>query len=284
MFTEIALIASKKDLAGLNIRDSFLELSNFAESGSFDNNPVFEGQIDGNKVRVYTVNEETVFLNDLDKKIDAELFIFMTKHRSTSGIPSLSAHSPGNWATAELGGISRKLGLAPACYLKQALCILEELGKNSGYDIVQECTHHGPFIYKPCFFIEIGSDEDRWKDKKAGKIIAQTLARLLSSEIKQCRAAFGIGGPHTLPNFKKIILNSDIAIAHVCPKYMLEHLDKELVIQALKQSIPESELIILDWKGLAEYKEKVKRILDEVLKDFENDFGKKIEIKKTKDF
>ncbi|MCP3684229.1 MAG: D-tyrosyl-tRNA(Tyr) deacylase [bacterium] len=249
----IAIIVSKKDEAGMNIRDSLLAYD-FKEENGFHSL--------GN-IKLYTVEKESIYCEDIDKEIDADLFIFATKHESASKVNSLSVHSPGNWGEAKYGGKEKQLCIAPEFHLKAALKKLEELN-NLNYDVVQECTHHGPFLEKPCMFIEIGSSLEQWKDKKAADIIAKTIMETLTKEQEGCKVAIGIGGLHHTPNFKKIILDSDIAIGHICPKYLLEELSKELIEQAVEKSTKKAELAILDWKGLSTYKQKVTSLLEEL--------------------
>ncbi len=238
----IAIITSKQDLAGINIAEE-LEKENLEQYNA----------------KHYIIEEKPVYAEDIDKKIDAELFIFATKHASKSKIPSLSVHSPGNWGKAGLGGKDNQLNICPANYLKEALIFMEK-NNTINFDIVQECTHHGPYLEKPCFFIEIGSTEEQWKNKEAAEIIVRAILHLLKNKPKQYISAVGLGGLHTTPNFKKIILNSNIAIGHVCPTYNLDNLNKSNLTQALENTVPESSLIILDWKGLKQYKEKVKEL------------------------
>ncbi len=242
----IAIITSKQDSAGVSIAEELKKYS-----------------LEKYNAELYEIEEKTINAEHIDRKINADLFIFATRHQSQSKIKSLSVHSPGNWSKAEAGGQDRKLCLCSADYLKEALIFLE---KNNaiGFDVVQECTHHGPYLEKPCFFIEIGSTEEEWKNKEAAEIIVKTILYLLEKKPKKHRTAVGIGGLHTTPNFKKIVLNSDISIGHICPKYMLEFLDSEMIQQALEKTTPKVDLIILDWKGLGQYKEKIK----EILKDF----------------
>jgi D-aminoacyl-tRNA deacylase len=274
----IAIICSKGDTASMTIRQALLELYPFKETQDlFEANPVYELNTD---VRLYTTETRSIYCERIDAKIGADLFIFATRHEAKSGIPSLSVHTQGNWAKAELGGVDRQLGISPACYLKEGLKKLDELGaglKADGFDIIQECTHHGPYMEKPSLFIEIGSSEKQWGDIEPAKVIAQVIHHLIAGEPPNCRAAVGIGGPHHTPNFKKVVLSSDIAIGHVCPKYMLAHLDKELLMQAIDKTVPKAELIILDWKGL-DSKEKILEMLKAVKR------STAIEIKKTKDF
>src|SRR3989338_9528516 len=146
-----AIIVSKKDPAGINIAEH-LRKYNLDSS-------------------LHVVEEDTILSNDLDKKIEADLFIFATKHQSAKGVHSLSCHSPGNWDRAEAGGKDRELCGSPALLLKEDFLELNKAGKDTHHEITLEVTHHGPYIEKPCVFIEIGSDEENWINKDAGKII-----------------------------------------------------------------------------------------------------------------
>jgi D-aminoacyl-tRNA deacylase len=269
-----AIICPKPDEASMTIRKALLDLYPFKETKqNYEGNPVFQLTPD---IHLYTTETESVFCEDIDKKINADLFIFATKHQAKSGIPSLSVHTQGNWAKAEYGGKDRTLAISPACYLKEALIKLEEYGtimKQNGFDIIQECTHHGPYLDKPSMFIEIGSDLTQWQNREPAEVIAKVIHHLVTHQPPKCRTAVGIGGPHHTPNFKKIILGTDIALGHVCPKYLLEHLDKELIIHAIERTEPKAELVIIDWKGL-DSKEKIAEMLN----------GIDIKIMKTKEF
>ncbi len=254
----IAIITSKQDLAGINIAEELKK-----------------EDLEKYNAELYEIDEKPVYAEGIDKKIKADLFIFGTKHSSKSGIPSLSVHSPGNWGKAELGGKERKLVICPAFYLKEALIFLEK-NNSINFDVVQECTHHGPYLEKPCLFIEIGSTEEQWKNKQAAEIIAKAIMHIIKKRPKKYKTAFGIGGLHTTPNFKKIVLESDVALGHVCPAYNLENLNEDNIKEAIEKTEPKASLIILDWKGLKKHKEKVKALIEKI----ENDY----EIKRTSDY
>ena len=91
-------------------------------------------------------------------------------------------------------------------------------------------------------------------------------------------SAVAIGGLHTMPNFKKVILGSDVAIGHCCPKYMLEYLDIDLLLQAVDKSVPKSRLIVIDWKGLGPHKQKITELCDQLVEE------NGVEVKRTKEF
>jgi D-aminoacyl-tRNA deacylase len=255
-----AIIVSEKDIAGLNIKENLLELFPFKEQGVFETRPVYV--LDN--VKLYTVEQKSIYCEDIDKKIDADFFLFATKHQAKSGIPSLSVHTQGNWGKAEFGGRDRQLCIAPANYLKTALFKLHELSVYNNYEIIQECTHHGPYLEKPTMFIEIGSSEEQWKNPEQGRIIAKTIISLLTNPVEKSKVAFGIGGLHHTPNFKKVMRIHDIAFGHVCPKYNLQNLDKEMIHQAIAKTQEPLDYIILDWKGLGQEKQRILDLLKEL--------------------
>ncbi|MBC8500235.1 MAG: D-aminoacyl-tRNA deacylase [DPANN group archaeon] len=257
---KIAIICSKSDEASINIH-SFLK-------------DMIKPNIGKHRVYLRLLEKESVFLEDIDKEINCDFIIFPTKHQSKSGVHSLSTHVQGNWNKAMLGGKDNELGIAPSCWLKQALKLLENKAEELHYEAIQECTHHGPYLEVPSMFVEIGSSIEEWRNPEAGRLIAETIVELLEMDIPEYKSSVGIGGLHHTPNFKKIALNSDVAVGHVCPKYMLEFLDKEMLLQAMDRCIPKSELVIVDWKGLGEYKEKIKKLLESI----------GVEWKKTKEF
>lgn len=241
---QTAIIASKKDPAGMNIA-GFLKNYNLKDVNA----------------TLHIVDEESIYCENIDKKIEADLFIFATKHQSQSKIPSLSVHSPGNWGKAELGGKDRTLCVCPASYIKNAF--LELKNNKLGYDPVMEITHHGPFLEKPVMFMEIGSSLEYWQDKKAGEFIANVIVNILKNT-KRYEAVVGFGGLHTCPELSKINTKTEYALSHVCPKYNLQNLDKEMILQAIDKTQEEIKFILLDWKGLGPEKERIKNIVEEL--------------------
>lgn len=254
-----AIIISKKDPAGMNIAEC---LSNIA--------------LKNLNAEVYEVEKESIFNEDIDRKIDADLFIFATKHQSAKEIHSLSCHTPGNWSKAEEGGKDKKLCVAPAAYLKEIFLLLNNINNLGEFEVTMECTHHGPYLEKPCFFIEIGSNEQQWNNKRAGEIIAKVifefLTKLKNNTLKEnYKIAFAIGGTHYLAALNKFQLNSDIAIGHTCPKYQLSNLDEEMILQALNKTKEKVDFVLVDWKGLGKEKQKIIYLLNKL----------KIEYKRT---
>jgi len=243
MQIRIIFVISRADVASLNI---YQHLKEFFPKENF-----------------YLTEKETIYCENLDKEINADMFVFLSRHVSQAKIPTLSVHVPGNFGPAEHGGIARKLCIAPALLMRNIFLELNNLN-NIGYDVVYEATHHGPYLAKkPCCFVEIGSTKEEWQNKEAGKIVANAVANAVKNfkETKNIKIAIGIGGQHTCSKFNKLALKQDIAFGHVCAKHSLVYLNKEMFNQAIKRTFEEVNVVCLDWKGLGKYKEKIKEIL-----------------------
>ena len=264
MYKKYLIIASKKDKAGINITT---QLSQFRE------NPVISSiKKDGSNFDFYLVEDDIIYTENLDlEKINQyDFVIFASCHRSEKKEKTLSIHAPGNYREAKFGGIKEKVCKTSAFFQKQ---IFERLNENSkkyhlkDYKITLECTHHGPLINKPCIFIEIGSSENEWGNRKAGFIIAKTIKDMIGKFKKNPNneVAIGIGGPHYCPNFNKIQLNSNIALSHIIPSYILP-ITEEIIKEAIEKTEEEVDFALLDWKGLgkAEQRDEIIRNLDKL--------------------
>lgn len=211
---------------------------------------------------VHVTDKPLLECDNIDKEIDAELFIFASKHSSAAGVPSLCVHVPGNWFDNAFGGKKQTLCTAPALYLAEALVFLEQ--QKPDCDVVQECTHHGPSLTKPVLFIEIGSSPAEYTIQRYGKIIAETIQHLIAHKPMERKVALGIGGTHYCHAFKKLVLEENYAFGHICPKYQLQNLTKEMLQQAIDKTIPEVEEIVIDWKGVSGYKDTVRHVVENV--------------------
>ena len=255
----IAIIVSQKDPAGLNIKERLIELGFKETDEEFQGSKVYEND----KAKIYTTETELIYSENLDEEIDAELFIFGSKHRSASGVNSLSVHAIGNWNKADLGGKEGKLCIVPAKLMRKAFLKLNELGKNLDYEITMEATHHGPYLEKPAMFVEIGSDLENWQNKEAGEIVAKTIMDVQNDK-DDSKNVFAIGGTHYCMNLNRKVLEKNIAIGHVCPRHALEFLNKEMIKQAIEKTKDKVDFVLLDWKGLSPFKQKIIENLNEL--------------------
>jgi len=263
---KIAIIVSSKDRAGVNIRNNLLELFDFKIlNDKFDDNDVFQyNKIHNTIINLYLTNNDLIHSENIDRQINADIFIFASKHRSKENTPAFTVHSIGNWNSAEMGGYEKKLCHSSAILMKNMFIGLNENAKHTNYEITMEATHHGPYIEKPAVFVEIGSTEKEWKEKTNGEIIAKTIIKSLENENKDYKIAVGIGGTHYCANFNKIMLKSDVAFSYVCPKYALQNLNEDLIQQSLQKTTEKIDFAVLDWKGLGAEKQRIVEMLEKL--------------------
>ncbi len=266
----IAIIASSQDPAGVNIRNNLIELFDFEKVNErFGNNDIFQcDEIKNINIRLYLANNDLIFSENIDRSIGADILVFASKHRSRENMPSFTVHPIGNWHKADFGGREKTLCLSSATLLKNLFIEMNNNSKNSDFVITLEATHHGPCTERPSIFIEIGSTEKEWNGKENGKIIAKTIIDSLKNQNNKYKIAFGIGGRHYCTNFNKIMLRTDIAVSHICPKHMLENLDEELIQEAIRKTAEKVDFILLDWKGLGTEKQRIVEILKKLNVEF----------------
>ena len=263
----IAIISSSKDPAGVNIRNNLSELYNFEKlSEKLDSNDVFlYNKIPNKAIKSYLIDDDLIFAENIDKRIDADIFIFASKHRSKENTPSFAVHAIGNWSNADFGGEERTLCPSSAVLLKN---LFIELNRNAqeiqNYEITLEATHHGPYVKQPAVFVEIGSTDKEWNDKQNGEIIAKTIMDALNNQNKDYESCVVLGGGHYNQAANKIMLRTNYAVGHICPKYALEYLDEETLPQAINKTIPKPEIILVDWKGLGIHKQKITALLEKL--------------------
>lgn len=210
-------------------------------------------------------DNESLFLDDIDREVDGDILLFATRHRAASGKKSYTCHFPGNWSNAEFGGRQRQLCIAPASILKEVFRSLKSNAVNTDYEVTLEATHHGPYLgNKPAMFIELGSSEHEWRDVEAARIITKTIVDALSKEIQPKKTYIAFGGTHYPHDFTKIILESDLAVGHICPKYELKNLDREMISQAFSKNAEKCFGAILDWKGLGDEKARLLGLLSDL--------------------
>jgi len=256
-----AFIIWKECPAGNNIKNNLLKLYDFKKQGEYDNDDVYSYK----NIRLYTSETKHLFCEDIDKKLPEDVIIFLTTHRSESKIPSLSVHVTGNWGIAEMGGQDKQLSLSYPSLIREIYFELKKNNTLEEFDVVVECTHHGPLLTKkPSMFVEIGSTEKEWKKEDAGEIIAKTLINVTQKKPGKYKAVFGIGGLHTTPILTRTMEKSDIALAHICPKYNLESLDEEMIKQAMSRSTEKIEFALLDWKGMGKEKRRIIDLLEKL--------------------
>ena len=241
----------------------------------FQENPVYEAKISGREVKLVTLNEDSVYAQNLtDLFCNLELVVFISRHSSVSGTPTLSVHTPGNLGEAELGGLPRKVSISPANAMRDALKAMMQFKEEMqlDYEVSYECTHHGPSFDIPTMFAELGSSIKQWNDLKAAEVVAHAAIKAISKfGDSQVTTVLGIGGPHYNVRFTRMMLENGIAFGHIIPKYAIPCIDVEILRQCIEKTLEKVEYAVLDWKGIkGEYKSK----LVEMLKNLDAPFKK----------
>lgn len=255
-----SIIVSTQDPAGLNIRNVLAGVHGFVETTeTFNGNPVYAKQ----GIKLYTVEKRTIDSEGIDSEIEGDWIIFATRHQAASGKKCFCVHVPGNWDKAEAGGEEKRLCNALPGVMKEAIKKIDSSYGGDEFEIVQECTHHGPAIDKPCLFIEIGSTEDEWTRRDTGDVIANVVNYIAMNKAKKYKEVVVLGGGHYSQVATKLMFRTDYAVGHVCPKYMLESLDEDLIRQAVEKNGENFSMVVLDWKGLGTEKTRIVKMLED---------------------
>jgi D-aminoacyl-tRNA deacylase len=262
----ILLIASKKDTASMNIAEKLIINHGF-KSGTenFDKNPVFSKKLSNrNTAKIIYIDQDSISTQSTVFPSALSLLIFLSRHKSMSGKPTLSVHTPGNLGKADLGGLPRTVSISPASAMKEALKAMKtaQEEKGLGYEVSYECTHHGPSLNVPMMFVELGSSEKQWIDPEAAETVAKGALAAASAETIY-PTVLGIGGPHYNTKFTRKALETETAFGHIVPKYAVNELDSEVLQQCINKTVEPVKKVMLDWKGITGAdKSQLLRLLD----------------------
>ena len=215
---KIALVNSRQDKAGINIRHHIEEL--LGEGGPAG------WQIPNRTYEFYDVEERLIHAERIDAGMDADLLVFLSRHYSANPVPVLTVHVTGNYGTAELGGEPRSLAPAAPAMMQ---AVLRALARHcpEGYRVAYEVTHHGPTsLAIPSFFVEIGSTEKEWTDPVAGRAVAESV---LSAVPQDPVPLIGFGGTHYAARETDITLTSRGAFGHIAHTREVAGLDEAMV-------------------------------------------------------
>jgi D-aminoacyl-tRNA deacylase len=241
-----------------------LSSGEFASGGKKDDGESYRSPRHNN-IELHISSGSLLNLENLDDLYpDADVFIFLSKHKSDSGIPTLTCHCTGNFAEDNAyGGRPRELAISyPSLQKGYLKAITAAWQKVPQYDITIEATHHGPTsLNKPVLFVELGSSEKQWIDNNAAAVICDTLLEMLDKDIDYCdKVGIALGGTHYPTKFNKLLLESKFGLAAVASKHNLQAVDDKILNQMAEKSIEEVTYIILDSKGLGSQKDRIMKI------------------------
>jgi len=250
------VVISRDNPASLNIKSALLTLEKLTEKKGW----FWEG-VD------FDIAEYSGSIIEIAPEHDAEYYVFASTHRSESGKACFTAHTPGNWGDADMGGRPQTLNVAMPGRLKAAAQKMKELSSGSlGWPVSIEVDHHGPTLSKPVMFAEIGSSEAEWNVPEAGMIVAKAIIAAIRQPC-ECAAYVGFGGTHYAPKFTPKVVDGGIALGHIVSGYALEKygVDGGRLLQAMNKNAGKINCALIDWKGIkGERRRQLVELLDKM--------------------
>ncbi len=260
----VLIISSTEDPASTHIKNSLLEQTAWEDQGIFYSTPVYRNTSIKNLVMI-TIPDKKIRHENIDTEIqdqlhiDPDIAIFLSRHRSKTGEPTLTVHPIGNFSDAEFGGQPKTLVPAAPKMMTHLLRLIKKNLQSTGldYKVCYEVTHHGPFLRIPTLFAEVGSTEVQWQQKEPACIIATSLLELLHTHQhekefpKDIPVLLGIGGGHYAPRFTDIAFQKKVAFGHMIPSYKIDEgtIDDEILEKTI-QATPNLTGVYLHKKDL----------------------------------
>lgn len=196
---KIAGVYSVLDPAGVQIHERCARLRE-------EVSPVHDWEFVGVKGRL-------IHADRVDRDLDADLVVFLSRHTSGTPIPQLTVHATGNVGEAALGGEADRFAPCMPGFMQSVLRALASTAPD-GYRVSYERTHHGPTdLETPSCFVEIGSGPGQWSDPAAGECVARAV--LLASPDPLGVPLLGFGGTQYASRQTAVALATRGAFGHI---------------------------------------------------------------------
>jgi len=229
------LVASVPDVASLAQRDALLRHAHWDDAGEFGGRAALRS----GEVLLVTIPDLHLYHDHVDREVEIrfgtrpELVVFLSKHRSESGTPSLTVHPLGNFGPAEYGGQPGTLVPTAPNFMTEVLRGVRREAAGLGYAVTFESTHHGPLLETPAFFMEVGSTEKEWPDVRAAEALARAI---LGVKPRAGLIGIGVGGGHYVPRLTDVALARDISFGHLVAGYGVPLLDDTMIDQVVART------------------------------------------------
>ena len=242
----LVLVESLPDVASVGIASALRGRPGWTESPKrFEDHAVWHYSSRPD-VRLVTTSKHHIHAEALDGDLrEAGLapteIVFLSKHKSESGRPTLTAHPLGNYRDAALGGKPGTLTPVPGASFTHMLRCLNWAKRRAAFpaEVSFEVTHHGPLLDTPAFFVELGSSDPQWKDPIGHAVLADAVTRFLESQPGAYPIVVGLGGGHYGPRFTDAALTKEVHFAHLLPAYHADHVTDPIPLVAeLKRACP----------------------------------------------
>lgn len=228
------LLFTSNNAASLNIAKKLIEKHGFEKKA--------ENEWEREGTRLIDTKAPTVL--DVPTGFDTDCIVVLSSHKSKAGGKMLTAHFPGNWEEAKMGGTPRTLNIAYGSRLKALMLELKKSNESLGWPLFVETDHHGPACNVPIMFVEIGSTEAEWNDEKAAEVVAEAVSEFLKTE-RTYETVFGVGGGHYSREFTKMVLDTDTAVGHIAPKYAIDSIEEDTFRQAIEKNIEKVTKVVM---------------------------------------
>jgi len=225
------LVCCESDIPSVNMKDSLMSKRRWEDAGTSE------------RCR-FVISEDTAMMitpdlhirfDDVDHRakdvgLDIDEVVFMSRHSAASGEAALTVHPIGNYNENKYGGKEETLVPSAPSSMTDALRRIATCNRLPEFKVCFEVTHHGPWLERPTFFIEIGSDERNWENLDAADLLTNVL---LDIEPQDNPRVVGVGGGHYAPRFTEVALNYKVDFGHMLPNYQLEGKGDEDIIRMI---------------------------------------------------
>jgi D-aminoacyl-tRNA deacylase len=234
------LVCSEPDLPSVNMRKHLLAMGGWEDAGSCGELR-FMSKGDDMMVSIpdMHIRHERLDSEVRDFGFSPDEVIVMSKHSAKSGQPALTAHPIGNYHENQFGGRERALVKAAPAAMTDALRRILSYNDMDGTQTCFEVTHHGPWMDRPTFYIEIGSDESNWGNDHAAEVLAHVIADL--DPDYDAPRMVGVGGGHYAPRFTEVAAKFRVSFGHMLPVYQMEGRDDEDIIRMVRDACEATE-------------------------------------------
>lgn len=264
----VLIISSTEDPAGTNIKKGLLKKDTWEKVNTFCNNPVYQNKSIKELIMI-TINDRTIRHENIDKEAEEELgikpkqAIFISRHKSKTGEPTLTTHPIGNYADAQFGGKPKTLIESSPRLSTELLRLIKKNAEKAKtyHKVCFEVTHHGPYLNIPTLYAEVGSSQEEWEKTEPADIVAESLLDLFNKHLYEeefpddIPVLLGIGGGHYAPRFTDVALEKKAAFGHMIPSYHIDagNINNEILEKTIK-AIPNLYGVYLHKKALKKSK------------------------------
>lgn len=182
--------------------------------------------------------DSTEFSNEDVLSLLGRHAIFISRHEMANPRPLFTVHTPGSWPDVSVAHPH----LVSSLY--RSLC----KSAYEPFNCAIEATHHLPNADAvSATFVEVGSTEREWRDRKAVETLVHVIEEVTGRELKRHPPAMVVGDLHYV-TVADMVLRGDVDIGHVVPKYI--EITPKVVQNAFRKHVASVEKVFLFRKNV----------------------------------